>query len=138
MSKNVVVLTLILLLVLASSFHCDAQEEKSGGGQDRESMALDSTATQWSFQFAYQAMPDYHQDTLDNGQTRPEGNEGFFQLRIVAPFTTQLTGLPFTLLPRLTLRYERNQADEWGSAAPSFSSSGSPRTGGPVDGELDR
>ena len=26
--------------------------------EDRETMALDSTATQWSFQFAWQVMPD--------------------------------------------------------------------------------
>jgi len=29
-------------------------EEEASRGQDRESKALDSTATQWSFQFAYQ------------------------------------------------------------------------------------
>ncbi len=48
------------------------------------SKALDSTATQWSYQFAYQAMPDYHDDTVD-GQQRPEGATDFVQLRIVAP-----------------------------------------------------
>jgi hypothetical protein len=77
MSNNFVVLTLVWLLVLASPFHCIAQEEKGGVGQDRESMALDSTATQWSFQFAYQTMPDYHDDTLDNGQVRPAGNDDY-------------------------------------------------------------
>ena len=83
-------------------------------GQDRETQALDSTATQWSFQFAYQGMPDYHRDTMDNGQIRPEGNKEFFQLRIVAPLTQNQTGLPFTILPRLTMRYEQNQVGKWG------------------------
>lgn len=71
MSKNLVILALVALLVFAIPFHCIAQEEKSDGGQDRESKALDSTATQWSFQLAYQKIPDYHDDTLDNGQERP-------------------------------------------------------------------
>jgi hypothetical protein len=72
--------------------------------QDAESKALDSTATQWSFQFAYQAMPDYHNDTLSNGQTRPNGADDFVQLRIVAPFVFN----SFTLLPRLTIRHYEN------------------------------
>ena len=38
--------------------------------QSRESMALDNTASQWSFQFAYQANTDYRRDTLAN---RSEG-----------------------------------------------------------------
>ena len=85
-----------------------AQDGESG--QDRESMALDSTATQWSFQLAYQVMPDYFDDTLDDGSTRPEGNTDYLQLRIVAP-------LPFdklTILPRLTLRHYENAAGESG------------------------
>ena len=53
--------------------------------QSRESMALDNTASQWSFQLAYQANTDYKRDTLANGFIRPEGNKGFFQLRVVAP-----------------------------------------------------
>ena len=40
---------------------------------DAETKALDSTATQWSFQLAYQTMPDYHDDILDSGQPRPAG-----------------------------------------------------------------
>jgi hypothetical protein len=43
------------LLIRTPSFS-QAQE-----GQDAETKALDATATQWSFQFAYQFMPDYHQ-----------------------------------------------------------------------------
>jgi hypothetical protein len=88
-----------------------AQEPSSGEkGQDRESMALDSTATQWSFQFAYQAMPDYHDDTIDNGMTRPEGNTDFLQLRIVAPIQFE----SFTLLPRLTIRHYENPKGQSG------------------------
>jgi hypothetical protein len=77
-----------------------AQDE---GGQDAETKALDSTATQWSFQFAYQTM-DYKTDTLDNGVTRPAGLDNYVQLRIVAPFAFK----SFTLLPRVTLRHYEN------------------------------
>jgi hypothetical protein len=88
-----------------------AQEPSKGeGGQDRESMALDSTATQWSFQFAWQVMPDYHDDTLDNGQVRPEGNTDYLQLRIVAPIPRE----SFTILPRLTFRHYENAQGESG------------------------
>ena len=89
-------------------------DEEAKKAADRETQALDSTATQWSFQFAYQAMPDYHRDLLDNGQIRPEGNKEFFQLRIVAPLTPNQTGLPITILPRLTMRYEQNKEGRWG------------------------
>jgi len=75
-----------------------------GAEQDAESKALDSTATQWSFQFAYQWMPDYHNDTLSNGQPRPDGADNFAQLRVVAPFVFD----SFTILPRLTIRHYEN------------------------------
>jgi hypothetical protein len=87
-----------------------AQEEAEEGGQDRESMALDSTATQWSFQFAYQTMPSYYDDIVDNGLPRPAGNDDYVQLRIVAPVPLK----SFTLLPRLTLRHYENSAGESG------------------------
>jgi hypothetical protein len=78
------------------------------GAEDALNKALDSTATQWSFQLAWQMMPDYHNDTMSNGQTRPDGATDYLQLRIVAP-------LPFeklTILPRVTLRhYENPQGD---------------------------
>jgi hypothetical protein len=81
--------------------------------QDAESKALDSTATQWSFQLAYQKMPDYHDDTLDNGQPRPAGADNYWQLRVVAPFAFD----SFTVLPRLTLRHYANPNgdDGWGN-----------------------
>ena len=69
---------------------------------DRATMALDSTATQWSFQFAWQVMPDYHDDVLANGRTRKPGNTDFAQLRIVAP------------IPRLTLRHYENAQGQSG------------------------
>ncbi len=86
--------------------------------QSRESMALDNTASQWSFQFAYQANTDYRRDTLANGFVRPEGNKGFFQLRIVAPVPIAggAAGGGVTILPRLTMRYTENKDGEWGLA----------------------
>jgi hypothetical protein len=78
--------------------------------QTRESMALDNTAAQWSFQFAYQRMFDYRQDTLATGDIRPEGNKGFFQFRMVAPISLGKV----TILPRLSVRVAENSAGEWG------------------------
>ncbi len=102
-----IILTVAILIAM-SGIQAIAQEEKSEGGQDRETMALDSTATQWSFQLAYQKMPDYHDDTLDNGQQRPEGADNYWQLRIVAPLPFN----SFTVLPRVTFRhYETPQGD---------------------------
>ncbi len=77
---------------------------------DAETKALDSTATQWSFQFAYQVMPDYHDDVLDNGQTRPAGPTDYVQVRIVAPLTYE----KFTILPRITLRHYENAQGQSG------------------------
>jgi hypothetical protein len=76
-----------------------AQEE----GQDAETKALDSTATQWSFQFAYQSMT-WKEDTLDNGQTRRPGLDNYVQLRIVMPLPMK----KLTILPRITLRHYEN------------------------------
>ena len=78
--------------------------------EDRETMALDSTATQWSFQFAWQVMPDYHDDTLEDGTTRPAGNDDYLQLRVVAPIAMK----GFTILPRLTLRHYENAEGQSG------------------------
>jgi len=60
--------------------------------QDAESKALDSTATPWSFQLAYESMPNYHDDTLSNGQPRPAGTDNYWQLRIVARRGRTTTG----------------------------------------------
>jgi hypothetical protein len=73
------------------------------GEQDDVSKALDSTATQWSFQFAYQNMPNYKDDYVD-GKQRPKGADDFVQFRIVAPLAYE----NFTILPRLTFRHYEN------------------------------
>lgn len=94
------------------SSEATAQDE-ADDGQSREAMALDSTATQWSFQFAYQNMPNYYTDTMDDGITRPTGNKNYWQFRMVAPIPKS-KAIPFTLLPRLTIREEENQAGQSG------------------------
>jgi hypothetical protein len=78
------------------------KDEPVVGEQDDVSKALDSTATQWSFQFAWQ-QTDWKTDMV-NGQPRPQGLDNFAQLRVVAPFQFE----SFTLLPRLTLRHYEN------------------------------
>ena len=78
--------------------------------QSRESAAVDATAAQWSFQFAYQGMLDYRSDTLANGLVRPEGNNGFFQYRMVAPVSLGSV----SVLPRLTVRVAENKDGQWG------------------------
>ena len=78
--------------------------------QDDVSKAMDSTATQWSFQFAYQTMPDYYRDTLADGSTRPAGLTDYLQMRIVAPLVYDR----FTILPRLTLRHYENAQGQSG------------------------
>ena len=102
----------IAALLFAGAVPAVAQDDEgdAGGGQDAETKALDSTATQWSFQFAYQVMPSYYDDTLDNGQMRPEGNTDYAQLRIVAPIPLK----KFTILPRLTARHYENAQGQSG------------------------
>ena len=68
-----------LALPMAVLGNCAFAEE---GVQDDVSKALDSTATKWSFQFAYQNMPNYKDDYVD-GKQRPEGSTDFVQFRIV-------------------------------------------------------
>ncbi|NCF61274.1 MAG: hypothetical protein GWP58_00360 [Gammaproteobacteria bacterium] len=79
-----------------------ATEEAAEPQQDDVSKALDSTATQWSFQFAYQTT-DWKEDIV-NGQPRTPGLDNFVQMRVVAPLVFE----KFTLLPRLTLRHYEN------------------------------
>lgn len=105
----------VIVLLLAAPAAASAQEsDAASGGQDAETRALDSTATQWQFQFAYQTMPSYYADTLDSGQMRAPGLDNYLQLRIVAPLPMK----GFTILPRLTLRhYEdlRNKKSGFGN-----------------------
>ena len=81
--------------------------------QDNVSKAMDSTATQWSFQFAYQTMPEYHRDTLSDGSTRPAGFTDYLQIRVVAPLVFER----YTILPRLTFRHYENAQGQagWGN-----------------------
>ena len=126
-------LTFILLTIFAS-FALFSQEESE---QSRESMAVDATASQWSFQLAYQWMPDYYSDIV-NGEPRRKGLDNYVQLRVVAPIP--LKGL--TILPRLTLRhYEDLETGKTGMGntelfvlmMPKFSDWGSGRAGiGPL------
>lgn len=83
-----------------------------GHGQesDAETKALDSTATQWSFQLTYQTMPDYHNDILSDGSTRLPGATDYLQFRVVAPLPFD----NFTILPRLTLRHYENSQGQSG------------------------
>jgi hypothetical protein len=104
LSRLIFVLGAVLLLRVALPLPAMAQE------QSRESAATDATASAWSFQFAYQAMPNYRQDTLANGDLRPEGNKGYLQYRMVAPI--QLGGVK--ILPRLTVRYSESAGGDWG------------------------
>ncbi len=97
-------ISLLLTLFLCVGFVFAQEEESAQAAQDRESMAVDATATQWSFQFAYQAMPDYYGGTISDGSARPLGLDDYVQLRIVAPIPLK----KFTILPRLTLRHYEN------------------------------
>ena len=79
-------------------------------GQDDVSKALDSTATQWSAQFAYQTMPDYHSDELSPGNPRPAGATDYLQVRILAPLVFE----KLTILPRVTLQHYENSQGQSG------------------------
>ena len=76
--------SLSIAALVASIVFTPAQFAYSQDG-DAETKALDSTATQWSFQLAYQTMPDYHDDIMGNGEPRPEGMTDYLQLRIMMP-----------------------------------------------------
>jgi len=106
MSKNVLLATLLGgFAVFCTGNVTMAQEE-----QDDVSKALDSTATQWSAQFAYQTMPDYHDDEVSPGVTRPAGATDYLQVRVLAPLVYE----KFTILPRLTLRHYENSQGQSG------------------------
>jgi len=130
---------IVLLITIGTcSIILNAQEETTAiESQSRESQAMDATATQWSFQFAYQWMPQYYTDKV-NGKTRPLGLDNYAQLRIVTPIP--LKGI--TILPRFTFRhYEDLEAGKSGFGnteifallIPDFSNWGSGRAGiGPL------
>jgi len=95
MNKKILILA---ALAMAGSVFA---EEAAAPAQDRESMAMDSTASQWSFQAAYQWMPNYHDDILDDGTQRQPGMDNYVQLRIVTPIPLE----KMTILPRITFRH---------------------------------
>lgn len=103
--KAIVVGLAIVALLFAPAGPGLAQDDtdSAGAGQDAETKALDSTATQWSFQFAYQSMT-WKEDTLDNGQTRQPGLDNYVQLRVVMPVPLK----KLTILPRITMRHYEN------------------------------
>ncbi len=93
----------IVLLIIVGfwSVSLYAQEDTTiVEGQSRESMAMDATATQWSYQVAYQLMPDYYNDDVD-GSPRRAGLDNYLQIRVVAPIPLK----KLTILPRLTIRH---------------------------------
>lgn len=102
-------LFLFPLILVGSPIALLAQE------QSRESAAVDPTAAQWSYQFAYEQFFDYKSDILETGAMRPDGKQRFGQFRLVAPLPKGK--LPLTLLPRLTLRYQQqpeSAGNSWG------------------------
>ncbi len=94
---------LILLLLLSATSFAQDTEGSEVEETDAAAKAMDATATQWSFQFAYQSMPDYHSDMV-NGSPRGPGLDNFAQLRVVAPIPLK----SLTILPRVTLRHYEN------------------------------
>lgn len=99
MRKLIFVMALMLIGIPLMAQDDDAEDALSGG-QDDTTKALDATATQWSFQFAYQSMPDYFEDEV-NGEPRRAGLDNYWQLRIVAPVPLK----KLTILPRVTVRH---------------------------------
>jgi hypothetical protein len=106
------VASLLVIVMITPGIAQESQsaEDSADDAQAALNKALDSTATQWSFQFSYQVMPDYHQDTLDNGETRPVGSTDYIQFRIVAPVPLKRV----TILPRLTFRHYENAQGQSG------------------------
>lgn len=92
-----------LLTFFSLTAFAQDDDESAQPTQDDASKALDATATQWSFQGAYQFMPDYHSDMV-NGATRRPGLDNYVQLRIVAPIPLKKV----TILPRVTFRHYEN------------------------------
>jgi len=106
MSSNKMVALLLVFAVLVATLDVAVAQE----AQDDVSKALDSTATQWSLQVAYQTMPDYYDDVLSSGATRPAGPTDYLQVRVVAPLVFD----KFNVLPRLTFRHYENSQGESG------------------------
>ncbi len=97
----------VSLLFFSLAVFAQDKEESTAAVQDAETKALDATATQWSFQFAYQFMPEYYGD-LVNGTPRRPGLDNYVQLRIVAPIPLK----SFTILPRVTIRHYEDLSNQ--------------------------
>ena len=113
-----IAVALLGFLVAVAPVTVQAQDEETTevatvGGQSRESMAVDATASQWSFQFALEGNFNYKTDEIFPGVTRPEGGMGFLQFRLVAP-VPKSDKIPFTMLPRLTLRAVEDKNGKYG------------------------
>ena len=89
-----------LFFILSLAVFAQEETEDDQPQQDAASKAMDATATQWSFQLAYQSMPDYYNDIV-NGSPRRPGLDNYLQLRVVAPIPLK----SLTILPRLTVRH---------------------------------
>ena len=111
--KILISISIIIAFSIGAVF---CQEEGASEEQSRESMAVDATATQWSYQFAYEGFWNYKTDEIEPGVTRPEGRKGFFQFRWVAPIPKS-DKMPITLLPRLTLRVQQAADGDFGFGA---------------------
>ena len=96
---------LVLLTFFSLTAFAQDGDESDKPEPDDAAKALDATATQWSFQFAYQSMPDYYNDMV-NGSPRRPGLDNYVQLRVVAPIPLK----KLTILPRVTLRHYENVA----------------------------
>jgi hypothetical protein len=130
-------LFVLALILMAMPLMAQDTGEGDKPAQDDTSKALDATATQWSFQFAYQSMPNYYSDLI-NGTPRRAGLDNYVQLRIVAP--VPLKGV--TILPRVTIRHYEDvntgnsglgNTEIFALIIPSFSDWGSGRAGiGPM------
>jgi hypothetical protein len=101
----------LLVFVFIFGFNIKVlSQDDNEDSQSRESMAMDATATQWSYQVAYQLMPDYYSDDV-NGSPRRAGLDNYLQIRVVAPIPLK----KMTILPRLTIRhYEDIEAGKSG------------------------
>ena len=102
LKKHFLSILVIILFTIIYSTPVIGQE------QSRESAAVDPTASQWSFQLAYEGQYDYKETEIHG-----EGNKGFLQFRFVAPLPAD-SSFPITLLPRLTTRLVQNSEDEYG------------------------
>ncbi len=103
-TKQFLLIILLFVGLTVQAQEDEKLEEDTGvDEQDRASKAMDATATQWSFQLAYQYMPDYHSDIV-NGAPRPAGLDNYVQLRVVAPVPLK----SMTILPRITFRHYEN------------------------------